>query len=391
MKRQKDVLIVARPDHSIQIYNALCGQNELTFDFVCFKVIPQWLKNLFPSIKGFVVGKHSHISIWTTIVNFCIYKWHFRFAKNWTEDNIMEVMVHRLLRRNDYKVIHHWPTYDYDAIEAYRSINTKVVSLADIHMPCASVVYSQMKAVYESYGLDIEKSQLKSFSNQISNIICKEPILIVPSNYVADTFKEVFPDKKYVVVPYGIQKAENFFKRERTCVSSFVYAGTVSLEKGCDVLFKSFQNMPDYTLHVYGKVMAGQESVFQEYLKCNNIVLHGHIPREEMIFRMRSYDCGIHISRFDAYSLAVGEMIGCGLPVIVSSNTGNKDDVMKYGFGMVVGISVEEVKDAILTISNLDLYNSIVDNIDAYIRDYHMSYGTRMINKYREIINGAPV
>ena len=97
------------------------------------------------------------------------------------------------------------------------------------------------------------------------------------------------------------------------------------------------------------------------------------------------------MSRFDAYSLAVGEMIGCGLPVIVSDKTGNKDDINRYGLGLVAGLSVEEVKNAVMTISNLQTYNSIVDNIDAYIREYHMTYGARMINKYKEIINGIEV
>ena len=131
------------------------------------------------------------------------------------------------------------------------------------------------------------------------------------------------------------------------------------------------------------------KKVFKKYVNSNNIVLHGHMPREEMLSQMKDYDCGIHISRFDAYSLAVGEMIGCGLPVIVSDKTGNKDDVSKYGLGMVVGLSVEEVENAVKAVSTLQTYNSIVDNIDAFIRNYHMAYGTRMINKYKEIINGT--
>ena len=389
MKKQKDILIVARPDHSLQIYDSLCKQSELSFDFVCFKVVPKWIKHLFHSKKLVAVGQNSHISIWTTFINTCIYRWHLRIAKNWTEDNIMTNKVRRLLKKNDYKIIHHWPTYDYKVIDCYRSTNSRVVTLADIHMPCAAVVFSEMKEVYESHGLDISKSQLNSFSKQINNIILKEPTLIVPSSYVADTFKKLYPNKTYVIVPYGIHNTQFFIRRNRRTIRSFVYAGTISLEKGCDLLLDCFQNMSGFVLHVYGKIMPGQEKVFKKYVNSNNIVLHGHMPREEMLSQMKDYDCGIHISRFDAYSLAVGEMIGCGLPVIVSDKTGNKDDVSKYGLGMVVGLSVEEVENAVKAVSTLQTYNSIVDNIDAFIRNYHMAYGTRMINKYKEIINGT--
>lgn len=40
MKKKLDVLLVARPDHSMQIYKALCNQEKISFRYITFKVVP---------------------------------------------------------------------------------------------------------------------------------------------------------------------------------------------------------------------------------------------------------------------------------------------------------------------------------------------------------------
>ena len=386
MRKKKDVLIVARPDQSIQIYNALCAQKELTFDFVCFKVVPSWIKAIFPYKKFTPVSRHSHISFRATIVNLLIYKWGFKFASKLSELNILERKVQRLLRKNEYKLIHHWPTYDYSCIDRYRRKNPDVITLAEAYMPCPSVVYEEMKPVYEKYCLDISQSPLARFSEQTLDIMKREPVLIVPSEYVAESYRQVFPDKRYIIVPYGIFFSNAYVRRDRCEVSQFVYAGTVSIEKGCDILFDCFKDMPDLSLHVYGKMPIEQEKIFEKYRLFNNIIFHGQVPKQDLLDQMKNYDCGIHLSRFDAYSLAVGEMIGSGLPVIVSDKSGIGEDVRKRGFGYVVELDKGSIQEGIHLMRTQEHYNEFIDNIDNYIRTDHLPYGTRMVQQYTHMI-----
>ena len=386
MKKKKDVLIVARPDQSIQIYNALCAQNELTFDFVCFKVVPSWIKAIFPFKKFIPVSRHAHISYYTTIVNLLMYKWDFKFARNLSELNILERKVQRLLKKNDYRIIHHWPTYDYKCIDRYRKENPDVITLAEAYMPCPSVVYEEMKPVYEKYGLDITNSPLARFSSQTLEIMKREPVLNVPSEYVAESYRQVFPEKKYIIVPYGIFTSKAYVRRERCQVTQFVYAGTVSIEKGCDILFDCFKGMPELSLHVFGKMPTEQERIFEKYRKYNNINFHGQVPKQDLMDQLKSFDCGIHLSRFDAYSLAVGEMIGSGLPVIVSNKTGNGDDIKEWGFGYVVGLDQGSVQEGIRLMRVQEHYKGFIDNISHFISSEHTPYGPRMVQHYSHLI-----
>lgn len=39
-----DILLVARPDHSLNIYHALNKDTNLTFKYIVFKVFPKWVK-----------------------------------------------------------------------------------------------------------------------------------------------------------------------------------------------------------------------------------------------------------------------------------------------------------------------------------------------------------
>ena len=101
---------------------------------------------------------------------------------------------------------------------------------------------------------------------------------------------------------------------------------------------------------------------------------------------MSQYDVGIHLSRFDAYSLAVGEMIGVGLPVIVSDKTGNKDDVEKYSWGIVTSLNYDDIEKNIKQLSEINNYKKYVSSIYNYINNEYLNYGDRTVAFYKDII-----
>ena len=102
----KDVLIAARPDQSLQIYNAMLKQHKLTFDFLSFKVFPTWLKKIWNHKKLVVVGDNAHISYWGTFVHMASKRYHLWFAKNWSDRNILDRKSRQLISVNNYKICH---------------------------------------------------------------------------------------------------------------------------------------------------------------------------------------------------------------------------------------------------------------------------------------------
>lgn len=384
MKNNLDVLLVARPDHSLSIYQALLKSNYLDFKFITFKVFPRFVKRILHSKKMVSLSKNVIVSYKLSIINICKYTLNLRIAQNWNENDILNSLAGKLLKHNDAKIIHYWPEYGNSEILRYKKSHPDAVTLADIHMPYPMVVFQQMIPIYERNGIDPQTTNLYILTQQHKDLLNGENSILVPSEFVADTYRSVFSDLKIHTVSYGITPS-SYYSKKQGPVKQFVYAGRVSLEKGGDLLLEYFANHPEFRLHIYGSIDKDQSAIFKRYEDLQNIVFHGQVPKVELQKEMSKYDVGIHLSRFDAYSLAVGEMIGVGLPVIVSCNTGNKDDVVKYNFGCVTDLNLDSVSWAIQTMVNN--YSVYTDSISDYLLNKYTSYGDSMVNFYKKILN----
>lgn len=381
------ILIIGRPDHSMLIYRSLLLQTKFNFKFITFKVAPSWVRFLTKNRRLQFVSRKAVIHIKTTIINLL----NSRFGCSIDETNSMARVASRTLHKTNYKLIHYWPKYCFSAINSYREQYPDVITLADIHMPNPSYVLGVMDDIYAQYGIKADHGFLSQYAREIRLHLQKERNIIVPSSYVVDTLKMDFPDKKYYIVPYGITISSSYVKKEVVYNSKqiykFVYAGAISIEKGCDFLINWFLNHPDYELHLFGSIPQTQQFIFKRYYKTKNIFFHGSVPKEEIQHSLCQYHVGIHLSRFDAYSLAVGEMIGCGLPVVVSTQNGIKDEVLANNWGKVIDLNDDSLDYAIQEITSPDSYNTFVNNIDQYIKSRPRSFGERMIDLYNELIN----
>lgn len=380
-----DVLLVARPDHSLDIYNALDKDASLNFKFVTFKVFPRWIKRIFPLKKMVSLGRNVIINYRLSIINICKYTLNLKIANNWAETNILDGCISNILKNNDIQIIHYWPEYGNLEILKYKHNHHSVITIADVHMPHPSIVFSDMKLVYEKYGIDPYKTELYTLSKEHKDLLNGENTILVPSKYVEDTYRRVYPNIKCYTLSYGITRSKYYTKKNGP-VKNFVYAGRISLEKGSDLLLEYFANHTEVNLHIYGSIVNDQKHLFQKYRDLKNVIFHGHVPKVELQKELSQYDVGIHLSRFDAYSLAIGEMIGVGLPVIVSDKTGNKDDVEKYSWGIVTSLNYDDIEKNIKQLSEIKNYKKYVSSIYNYINNEYLNYGDRAVGFYKDII-----
>lgn len=380
-----DVLLVARPDHSMQIYNALLNQSNINFLFLSYKIFPQWLKKLLGIKKMTTVSRNAICSWKFTFLYLCKYKFCFSFSRNWDEKHVFDAPLKSIFKNRDIKIIHYWPECGDYEITKYVKKHPGTIAFADIHMPHPKAVYDVMKPIYERHGINPESTILFMLVNIQNDLAQNATDILAPSSYVVDTYRQIYTDKRYHVVSFGITISPSYVKRQRMVIKEFVYAGRISLEKGSDLLLEYFEKHPELTIHLYGGIISGQETVFNKYKNISNILFHGPVPKVELQERMKDYDVGIHLSRFDAYSLAVGEMIGAGLPVIVSTFTGNASEIENNNWGIVTPLDMNKIDSAIKTICTPEYYNQCADSIDVYIREKHKSYGEKMIDFYSRL------
>lgn len=388
MKKNIDVLLIARPDHSIQIYKALCIQKKLSFYYITFKVVHAFVKYIFPYKKLQTVTKRCCIDIRATIIQVFKKTFNFKFAQNWQTDNMLSNTSKHFLKKNNIKIIHYWPEYASRTMNEYILKNTKTIVLADMYMPNPIAILNEMKPIYQKYGLDDGTNNwLYEYAKKMEEHFASVKNIVVASTYVRDTMKLSFPDKNYIIVPYGITISPTYTKkRELKKSKKFIYIGRVSIEKGCDILLSIFRRNPEYELHIYGGIWQQQRKIFEPYFSYGNIYYHGTVSKEDLRKEIVKYDVGIHLSRFDAYSLAVGEIIGCGVPVIVSETTGIKDEVRNNGFGLVTNLDFYEIEKSIEKMSDLKFYSQCIDNIDKYIKSKPKSFGEKMVDEYKKLL-----
>lgn len=388
MKKNIDVLLIARPDHSIQIYKALCIQKKLSFYYITFKVVHAFVKYIFPYKKLQTVTKRCCIDIRATIIQVFKKTFNFKFAQNWQTDNMLSNTSKHFLKKNNIKIVHYWPEYASRTMNEYILKNTKTIVLADMYMPNPIAILNEMKPIYQKYGLDDGTNNwLYEYAEKMEEHFASVKNIVVASTYVRDTMKLSFPDKNYIIVSYGITISPTYTKkRELKKSKKFIYIGRVSIEKGCDILLSIFRKNPEYELHIYGGIWQQQRKIFEPYFSYGNIYYHGTVSKEDLRKEIVKCDVGIHLSRFDAYSLAVGEIIGCGVPVIVSETTGIKDEVRNNGFGLVTNLDFYEIEKSIEKMSDLKFYSQCIDNIDKYIKSNPKSFGEKMVDEYKKLL-----
>ena len=386
-----DVLLIGRPDHSLQIYDALLRDGRLRFHYLGFKIFPNWLKSVLSNKHMVFMAQNYSVGILLTIINILKYNSGLRMFQRLSELGKLSAKTKKLLRKTQPKIIHYWPKYCSDAIAEYLGRHPEVQAFADIHMPNPSVILKEMAPIYEKYGIPVSNVYLAAESALQSNYLKNVSKAMAPSQYVVDTYKQEFPDIEFHVVPYGVKKWCRYQLKEHISENHnkfrFVYAGRVSLEKGCDILFDVFSQLPQYELHIYGSENSSQKIIFEKYKANPNIIFHGLVPKIELQNELAKYDVGIHLSRFDAYSLSVAEMQGVGLPVLVSDRTGNKDLIVEQDLGEVASLEITDIINKIQRITTPIRYNELLDNLNGYLNKENIEFEDLILDFYNKQIS----
>lgn len=385
MKKNKiDVALIARPDHSYYIYEKLLESN-LKFVYITFKLCPQWLGRLFRVTRLRWAKGSCKQSFLMTLHNIGAYNYNIKWVSKINGGRIFDNFIRKKLTHMPIRLIHYWPDYCVNTIEEYKKRNDGVKTIADIYMPSCKYIINEVGGILKEYNI---QGNLEIFERGVrteERIMSKEREFFVPSTFVANTYSRFYKDKVFHVVSFGIEKWKDYRKKEIPLkINRFVYVGTISVEKGCDFLCEWFSKHPEYEIHLIGKIHHNEGFVFEKYKNERNIVFEGLIPKNEIRSFVTQFDIGLHLSRFDAYSLAVSEVISAGLPVIVSTTTGNCSDVLEYGFGKVVELNDGALDIAVKEV--IEKYDTFIGRIDNYMNGSDYNYAQEIVKRYEEIL-----
>lgn len=253
-------------------------------------------------------------------------------------------------------------TYDDSSpvlFEILQKKNPQIIKILD--MSAANLHY--MRKIY-----DIDTKLMPDFANRLhfeyakvwnenimdraSREIKASDYFLVPSQFVARSLKySGVRDEQILLCPYGVDVEEFSCKEYKGTENhkslNFIYVGGVKELKGISYLLKAFSEISrdQAKLTVVGAFNPNDEDIAPYLDKVNftGMVLHSEVPN-----LLKNADVFVFPSLGEGLSLSTLEAAACGLPLIVSENSGVNDYMINGNEGFVIPIqSVEAIKNAV--------------------------------------------
>lgn len=270
-----------------------------------------------------------------------------------------------------YAIKHHVDavvTYDDCSPLLFEELQKKAPNILRIlDMSAANILY--MRNIYER-DMDI----VPSFANRLrkERSICWNPIIInraereikatqkflVPSNFVAKSLEfSGVKNEQIILCPYGVDVSQFSMKKfdENQSIHTrpirFIYVGGVKELKGIAYLFDAFMEIPtnDAILTVVGSYCSSDDDI-KPYLE--RIRFTGNILHDEVANELKNSDVFVFASLGEGLSLSTLEAAACGLPLIVTENSGVNDGISdKEGFVIPIQ-SKDAIKEKVLWFIN---------------------------------------
>jgi len=163
-------------------------------------------------------------------------------------------------------------------------------------------------------------------------------LIIVPSELSKKTYVENGIEERKINV-LNLATDTNFFKpqdQKRTENIKILSVGTINITKGIHILNEATKYLSDlqYEILLTGK----QTSFSKKHINSEKIKFLGHLNKSELPRIFNSSDIFVHPSLSDSWAFVVIEAMACGLPVIVTENTGAKDAVIDNANGYIIPI-----------------------------------------------------
>jgi glycosyltransferase involved in cell wall biosynthesis len=324
----------------------ICGPTQISKNSIIYKIMPEYWRN---KLKGRDVSSIDHgyyKSIWYA------YAMGWLFKKLHFSQDIVN-LVHNL-------IFDMFASFYVDNCSAFHFTSGVGLYSARKAKKRGSKIICDIRSEYPDYQqliLEEEYELLKLphkykksiYDNRVKAEYGISDYLIVPSSYAKETFINAgYDESKIVVLPYGVDQNQFFpsliDNEDTTNKFRVLFVGQITIRKGIHYLVNAFNklSLPNSELVLVGSI----DKLFEQFLSKNinsnpNIKIVGNISKIDLYRVYNSASVFVLPSLADSWGLVVLEAMACGLPVIVTENTGSKEAVVDRVNGFVVPIRDE--------------------------------------------------
>jgi len=239
---------------------------------------------------------------------------------------------------------------------------------------------------YEKCGVEKTPDSIERQLQEFENV----DYIFVASQFAYNGFVQngLNPNKLFKI-PYGanlglfkpIAKQDDIFR--------VIFVGGLRIRKGVHYLLEAVDqlNLPNFELLLVGRCREGIKPFLERY---NNYKHVDGVPHTELYKWYSNSSVFVLPSLCDGFGMVVPEAMACGLPVIVTTNTGASDIVRDGKDGFVIPIrDVEVLQDKILFFyKNEDARVEMGRNAREHVQQFTWErYGQRLIQHYHEVLS----
>jgi glycosyltransferase involved in cell wall biosynthesis len=285
--------------------------------------------------------------------------------------------------------------YEKSSLESFKEIKRQggiaVLDLAQVHYKYLIELRDTQETfndLFEDKALFDEINRVKAEEYQYADYI------LTLSEFAKSTLvKYGIDERKIYIANIGfnpaifIPKTEYYKKLTVNPQLKLIYTGTFTKRKGVHLLLQAVKelDLPGLELTIIGPVLDGKELLdeYKGFFKYYDFLHH-----EELVKHIHESDVYVFPSYLDSWAMTVIEAMACGLPVIVTENTGAKSAVIDGENGFIIPINdLEVLKSKIRFFYNqAEVIKKIGERAEKNIRELSIENYANSIGKIIEEI-----
>jgi glycosyltransferase involved in cell wall biosynthesis len=220
--------------------------------------------------------------------------------------------------------------------------------------------------------------------------------VMVVSNYLGDTLRNLFEIRDFVLIPNVVDKEVFCFDEtliNRSIIKQFIHISTLFYQKNPEGILLAFARLKKqgypFFLHIVGPQRKDLEQLTTDLNLSNETIFHQEMPQRSLAELMRDKDALILYSRYETFGCVIIEANAMGLPVIVSDIPVMHENVKEKVNGVFVkSESPDDLSKKIIDFIEGDVFFDKKEIADFARQRYsYENIGSQIYNWYHQILN----